>query len=135
MASFAKILFCVLSMICNNKRGQPDLTKVVHIPGFLFANAIKVFIIASHKSSSFNALFNNFIKELTYKSEGSTPFSSTKSDSLSRKNPTLFFNWFKCSIKFGPSVDFVITSEFNAIISFNKFLYLFSFVFPYLSIP
>ena len=133
IASFAKVLFWVLSMICNNKRGQPDLTKVVHIPGFLFANAINVFIIASHKSSSFNDLPNNFIKEFTYKSEGITPLSSTKSDSLSRKNPTLLFNWFKCSIKFGPSVDFVMTSEFNAIISFNKFLYLSSFVFPNLS--
>ena len=68
------------------------MTKVLHIPGLLFANAIKVLIIASHRASSFKDLFNNFINELTYNSEGITPFSSAKSDSLSRKNPTLFFN-------------------------------------------
>ena len=28
MASFANCLFVVLSIICNNKRGHPDFTKV-----------------------------------------------------------------------------------------------------------
>ena len=135
IASLANCLFCVLSIICKRSLGHPALTKVLQIPGLLFANAIKVLIIASHKSSSFNDLFNNFIKELTYKSEGIVPFSSTKSASLSLKNPTLFLSWFKCSIKFGLSVDLVITSEFKLIISFNNLLYLSSFVFPYLSIP
>ena len=92
MASLANCLFVVLSIICNNKRGHPDFTKVLHMPGLLFANAIKVLIIESHKSSSFNDLFNNFINEFTYKSDGITPFSSAKSDSLSLKNATLFFN-------------------------------------------
>ena len=68
------------------------MTKVLQIPGLLLASAIKVLIIASHKSSSFNDLFNNFINELTYKSEGIVPFSSTKSASLSLKNPTLFLS-------------------------------------------
>ena len=68
------------------------MTNVLQIPGLLLAKAIKVLIIASHKSSSFNDLFNNFIKEFTYKSEGIKPLLSIKLFSLSRKNPTLFFN-------------------------------------------
>ena len=135
IASAANCLFCVFSIICKSNLGHPALTKVLQIPGLLLAKAIKVFIIASHKFSSFNDLFNNFIKELTYKSEGITPLSSRRLASLSLKNPTLFFNWLKCFIKLGLSLDLVITSELSAIISFNKFLYLSSFVLSYLSIP
>ena len=134
IASFANCLLRVFSIICKSNLGHPAFTKVLHIPGFLLANAIKVLIIALHKSSSFIDLFSNFISEFTYNSEGITPFSSDKSDSLSLKNPTLFFNWLRCSIKLGLSVDFVITSEFKLIIFFNKFLYLSSLVFPNLSI-
>ena len=64
IASFANWRFCVLSIICKSNLGHPALTNWVHIPGFLLAKAIKVFIIPSHKSSSFKDLFNNFIKEL-----------------------------------------------------------------------
>ena len=132
---FAKFLFCVLSIVCKSNLGQPNLTKELQIPGFLFAKAIKVLVIASHNSSSLTDLDNNFINELTYNSEGIVPFSSAKLFSLSRKKATLFFNWSKCSIKLGLSVDFVITSEFKLIISFNNLLYLSSFVLLYLSIP
>ena len=135
IASFANWRFWVLSIICKSNLGHPALTNKLHIPGFLFAKAIKVFIIESHNSSSFKDLFNNFIKELIYVSDGVLFFSSDNSFSLSLKNPTLFLNWVKCSIRFGLSVDLFITSEFKSIISFNKFLYLSSFVFPYLSIP
>ena len=61
--------------------------------------------------------------------------SSDNSFSLSLKNPTLFLSWDKCSIRFGLSVDLLMTSEFRSIISFNNFWYLSSLVFPYLSIP
>ena len=135
IASFANCLFWVLSIICKSNLGHPALTNELHIPGFLLAKAIKVLIIPSHKSSSFKDLFNNFIKEFIYISEGGLFLSSTNSFSLSLKNPTLFLSWSKCSMRFGLSVDLFITSEFKLIISFNKFLYLSSFVFPYLSIP
>ena len=73
---FAKFLFCVLSIVCKSNLGHPDLTKVLQIPGFLFAKAIKVLVMASHNSSSFTDLDNNFINELTYNSDGIVPFSS-----------------------------------------------------------
>ena len=64
IASSANLRFCVLSIICKSNLGHPALTNKLQIPGFLLAKAIKVFIMESHNSSSFNDLFNNFIKEL-----------------------------------------------------------------------
>ena len=105
IALLAKFRFWVLSIICKSNLGHPNLTNKLHIIVFFFASVIKVFMIESHKSSSFNDLFNNFIKELMYISEGVLFLSSDNSFSLSLKNATFFLNWVKWSIRFWLSVD------------------------------
>ena len=135
MASLAKVRFWVLSIICKSVLGHPCLTSKLHKLFFLLIKDIKVLIIESHNSSSFGDLFNNLIKEDIYVSDGVLSVLSLRSFSFSLKKGILFLNWAKWFIRFGESVDLLMTSEFRSIMSCNNFLYWSPFNLQYLSMP